>query len=389
MPPFTASINFNKRKALYLAAFALLHAFIFLVIFKNGIYRGFAETDISIPYLYASKMALGQMPYLDFPVEYPPAALLFMLIPRLFSPYAPSYILGFTLEMLFFDLLAMLLICGLAGRLKLPLWKTLAVYTLAILAIGPLIINRFDLIPAVMLLGAVYAFMRGRSNIAWALLAAGTLTKLFPAVAAPLFLLYDLIRGQYRRAIRGIAIFGGTLAVIALPFLIISPGGFLESFTYHTQRGLQIESVLSSVLLLCQKLGLATLTVEHASGGTNVVSPLANALAAVTPVLMVVSLGLVYRLFYRRQKAAKNPPQADDFPQTKRLPEFALLAMLAFILSNKVLSPQFIIWCAPLHPPDNRVFSGACHGCFSSPRGCCLTSYSRWVMPHSKMAISE
>lgn len=350
----------KNRRNLYLAVFALLHAFIFLVIFKNGIYRSFAETDISIPYLYASKMALGQMPYRDFAVEYPPLALFFMLIPRLFTSFANPYILGFTLEILLFDLLAVFLIISLSQKLELSLWKSLAVYTLALLSIGPLIINRYDLIPAVMALGAVYAFTCGRSNIAWALLAAGAMTKIFPVVIAPVFLIFDLACCRSRRALTGSVTFALTTAVIALPFLIMSPRGFLESFTYHTQRGLQIESIPASLLLLGQKLGLTTLTIEHASGATNVVSPLANALANITPILVLISLAAVYWFYYRRQRAMRvdSGPVGDlNRAQTACLIGFSLLAMLAFMLSSKVLSPQFIIWLAPLIPLVTGRFS--------------------------------
>jgi uncharacterized membrane protein len=361
----------NKRNYLYLAGFALLHALIFLVLFKTGIYRGFAENDISIPYLYGTRMALGDIPYRDFAVEYPPLALLFMLIPRLFGSYASTYILGFSIEILIFDLLAMLFISALSKRLNMELWKSLGIYTLAVLSIGPLLINRYDLIPAVIVLGAVYAFSRGHSNIAWALLAVGVMTKIYPAVIVPLFLIYDLVRRRYRRAVEGISSFALTIGLIALPFLIISPRGFLESFTYQTGRGLQIESVLSSILLLCQKLGFTTLTIEAASGGTDVVSPLATTLANITPAFVVTALLLVYWLYYRRQSQVCHSERSEESRggeapcitpdkcaspkevsnnETASLISFTLLAILAFILSNKVLSPQFIIWLAPLIP---------------------------------------
>jgi uncharacterized membrane protein len=299
-------------------------------------------------------MALGDMPYRDFAVEYPPLALLFMLIPRLFGSYASTYILGFSIEILIFDLLAMLLVSEMSQRLNIALWKSLGIYTLAVLSIGPLLINRYDLIPAVIVLAAVYAFTRGRSTVAWILLAAGVMTKVYPVVIAPLFLIYDMARCRYRRAAGGVTAFILTIGLIALPFLIISPQGFIESFTYQTGRGLQIESVFSSILLLCQNLGLTALTVVPASGGTDVASPLANTLANITPAFVAAALLLVYWLYYRREKAAQAEfGFADDTlnePRSASLTGFTALAVLAFILTNKVLSPQFLIWLAPLIP---------------------------------------
>ncbi len=339
----------KRRRNLCLMAFALLHALIFFVVFKAGVYRGFADPDMSLPYLYASRMALGDAPYRDFAVEYPPLALLFMLVPRLFTPFASPYLWGFTLEILLFDFLALLLVASFSERLKLSLWQALAVYTLLLLAIGPIIINRYDLIPAVMALAAVYFFARGNARFAWALLALGAMTKLFPALLAPLFFIYDCGRGQARRAWQGAAVFVVAAAVIALPFIILSPGGFAASFTYHADRGLQIESLPASLLLLGEKLGLTSLAIERSAGSTNVVSPLADTLATISPLLVLVALALVYWLYFRRERGSfLNGKSRDD--SSASLISFSLLAILAFMLLGKVLSPQFIIWLLPFMP---------------------------------------
>lgn len=342
----------NNKKNLYLVAFAILHAVIFFVLFKNGVYRGWEESDVIVPYLYGSRIVLGDIPYRDFVVEYPPLALLFMLIPRLFSSFADAYILGFTLEILIFDILAMILIAAFCRRLGLSLPRSLGVYTLAVLSVGPILINRYDLIPAVMTLAAVYAFTSGRSKIAWALLAVGTMTKIFPVVIAPIFLIYDLVRYQYEKALKGIATFALTAGLIALPFIIMSPHGLVESFTYHAQRGLQIESVLASVLLLMEKFGFLNFTIELASGAFNIVSPFANALAKVTPVLVLISLGVVFWMYYRHQNMTTDYKSTDSAssPSLSCITSWSLLTVLVFILSNKVLSPQFIIWILPFIP---------------------------------------
>ncbi len=336
---------------LWLALFAVLHALIFLVLFRGGLYRSWDEPDISIPFLYGSQMALGQLPYRDFAVEYPPVALLFMLLPRLLSPLAWSYVFYFSLEILLFDLLALVLLTGLAERLGLTPWKVLAVYTLALLAVGPIVINRYDLIPAAMVLLALAAFIGGHSKTAYALLAVGCLTKLYPAVLLPLFLIYDLSYRRYRRAVRGALVFAMTAGLIALPFLMLSPGGFLGSFTYHAQRGLQIESTLAPLLLLGQKLGLAV-SIEHSFGSSNIVSPLADFLARVAPLIMLAALGLVYFGYYRRQRALARREAGSALAEGEAacLVKFTLLAVLAFMLSDKVFSPQFLIWLLPLLP---------------------------------------
>jgi hypothetical protein len=55
-----------------------------------------------------------------------------------------------------------------------------------------------------------------------------------------------------RSAAGGSAMFFGVMAVFLLPALLFGGGGFIRSFSYHADRGLQLESLGSSVLL---KLG--------------------------------------------------------------------------------------------------------------------------------------
>ncbi|HEX8259961.1 MAG TPA: hypothetical protein VF558_06660 [Rubrobacteraceae bacterium] len=55
-----------------------------------------------------------------------------------------------------------------------------------------------------------------------------------------------------RSAAWGFAMFFVVVAVFLLPALLLEGGGFIECFSYHADRGLQLESLGSSVLL---KLG--------------------------------------------------------------------------------------------------------------------------------------
>ncbi len=64
--------------------------------------------------------------------------------------------------MLLLELLGLVLIYGFTRRLKQSPWAALSVYTLALLAIGPIIGERYDVMPVVMVLGAIYAFSSGR-----------------------------------------------------------------------------------------------------------------------------------------------------------------------------------------------------------------------------------
>ena len=337
-----------------LIIFCLIHILIFTIIFNSNLYVSEEHPGAPVYFNYSTRMvAIGQLPYQDFAVEYPPLALVFFTLPRLIASNPVTYANVFAIEILLFNLLGLFLISALARRLNLSLWKTLAVYTLALLAIGPIIAHRYDLIPAIMVLLALYTFSRGKYKTSWALLAVGMMTKIYPAILAPIFLLYHWRHRQNRQVIVGVATFAITTAVIMAPFLLLSPDGLWQSFSYHAQRGLQCESTYSSFLLLGQTLGLTSLEIEFSFGSYNVTSPLANILAKISPLLILFSLGAVYWFFHKSQGGRAVVQQTlspINQPDTARIVNYSLIAILAFMLTSKVLSPQFIIWLYPLIP---------------------------------------
>ena len=332
-----------------LIIFCLIHAIILLIVFTivydtegNSVYFGYSNMTIQ-----------GQMPYRDFAIEYPPLALLFLTLPRLVASSFTMYTYIFAAQILLFDLLGLFLISSLSRRLGLNLVATLAIYTLALLAIGPLLIIRYDLIPAIMVLLSIYAFSQSRYKLSWAILAIGMMTKIYPAVIAPIFLLYHFRHRQYRQIITGVGTFAITTAIIMVPCLLLSADGFWQSFSYHAQRGLQSESTYASFLLLGHTLGLNTIGIEFSFGSNNIVSPVADTLTRFSPFIMLLSLAVVYWFFYKsyhKTAATKGILAPIGQPDTVNIINYSLLAILAFMVTSKVLSPQFIIWLYPLVP---------------------------------------
>lgn len=335
-----------------LTLFCLIHGLIFLIMFQSGIYGDFKD-DFRLEYLYSSRILQGYLPYRDFAVEYPTLGMVFMTLPRLIAADPETYAQAFNVEMMLFDLLGLFVIAALAKRLSFCLWKTLGTYTLALLAIGPIITIRYDLIPAIITLLALYTFIRGNYKTSWALLAVGTLTKVYPCIVAPIFLLYHVRHHSNRNMISGLATFAITSAVIVVPSLFLSPGGFWHSFTYHAQRGLQVESTYASFLLLGQVFGLTSVDVNFSFGSENAVSPLADALAQCSPLIILLSLATIYWFFYKEQKG-NTVVKGTVIPITQSdaacVVNYSLLAILTLIITYKALSPQFIIWLYPLIP---------------------------------------
>lgn len=330
--------------------FAVLHAILFLAVFASLDYlvggNGY-ERNIAI------KMLDGMLPYSDFTSEYPPLALFSFLAPALFSSTQPLYGFFFAVEIYLLDLVILFILVKFAPRLKLQILPVLSIYTLCLVAIGPIVTGRFDLLPATLVLIALYAFVRGKNKIAWGFLALGAVAKLYPLVIAPLFALYLLRQRQYLRLVQGIAVFGGVILVLNLPWVIIDADGFWQFLTYHMERGLHSESSYGSVLLIGQLMGITQVGAGLTYGSWNLVSTMAESLSRVSFYVTAGFLFVTYA-FYARQLWKKqivlSVKRVLDIEAMEQILRYTLVVVFIMLLTSKVFSPQFIIWLCPLIP---------------------------------------
>jgi uncharacterized membrane protein len=343
--------NFKRTVIIFVS----IHIFIFLILFTllpsffpDGTGAGSLEGYI------AGLMLHGTIPYHPFVqgFEYPPLALLSFLLPGLITTSMPAYTWLFATELMIFDLLALLMLADLAATLKFSVRNTLIIYTLTLIAVGPILVSRYDLLPAMLVLAAAWAFVKGRNKLAWVAAALGFAAKLYPIIIIPLFFIYQVKNRQYGRLFQGGAAFLITLLVLFLPWIIIDAGGFWHSFTYHFDRPLHSESTYGTVLLAGQLLGMTRTTGALTYGSWNLLSPLADNLAQLSFPLTAVVLVIVYGLFAWR--LWKNPERDDKTnisgPSAANFVQFTVLAVTVFMLTNKVFSAQYMAWLCPLIP---------------------------------------
>jgi uncharacterized membrane protein len=331
------------------AAFCLLHLLVFTRVFYKG------GSDIDTYYKYASLIGQGQLPYRDFSAEYPPGALLVFYLPSLFARNINQFVTAFTFEMLFFDIAGMLLVLGLGRRARLSPWYCLVGYTLAMFAVNSIMVQRFDIVPAVITLGAIYAFSRGNYKTAWAVLAIGAMTKLYPALLAPLFFIYQWRRGGLRSVLSSVFTFLVVLEGISIPLLVLDAGGFISSFTIQSGRALQLESLYSSLLLLGQSLGIISAQPVQGPISLDIVSPLAEPLGKCAFLFVGAGLLAVYYLYWRncRERVKPSSTSVLDAPELASLLNYSFITVAVFMITNKVFSPQFMVWLFPLFPLVN------------------------------------
>jgi hypothetical protein len=299
----------------------------------------FQIVDTPVYQEYGERIADGEVPYRDFEVEYPPAALPLFWLPTL----APEGHFGFVFESLMWACAAAavgLVVVTLAGVGAGParLFAAAAFAGLAPLALGSVVLTRYDFWPAALTAAALAGFVTGRERLGFGALALAVAAKIYPLVLLPLALLYAWRRRGTREAAIGLGVFLVVLALVVAPFLVLAPAGLRESLSDQLGRPLQIESLGAAVLLAAHRLGWYEPTVVSTHGSQNLAGPLPDALAATQTVLQGLALLAVWALFARGRAGHE------------RLLLGAAGAVVAFVALGKVLSPQFLIWLVPLVP---------------------------------------
>jgi Glycosyltransferase family 87 len=209
---------------------------------------------------------------------------------------------------------------------------------LAPLALGPVVLSRFDLWPAALTIGALAALVAERRRLAFAFLGTAVAAKVYPAVVVPLAFAYVWRRRGRRDALVCAAVGLGVVAAWLVPFAAAAPDGVWSSLSGQARRPLQIESLGASVLLAARQLWGYGISGISSHGSDNLTGRLPDALATVQAVLVGVVLVAIWTAFVR------GPATRD------RLLRYSAAAICAFVALGKVLSPQYLIWLIPLIP---------------------------------------
>lgn len=299
------------------------------------------------------KLLQGQLPYRDFPLEYPPLALLPFVLPHLVtlnkSLNFNDYVLFFVLQNAALSSLVSLVLVEVVSywQRKRNTVPILLVYALLILVSVPLLPWRYDLFPALLTLLAMLSVMAKRPMVAGFWLGFGSVVKLYPVLLLPVFSAYYLAGKEYRMLLRLLLSSVGTIGIFLLPFILVAPGNLFSFLSYHQMRGLQLESVAAGVISLAHVLGLTEAKLVHNFGALHLESPLADIALKLLPLAFILVFGVMLvnclsRFWEERTKGSAITSES--------LVAYVVLSLLTFIVTNKVFSPQYIIWLLPFAP---------------------------------------
>ena len=310
------------------------------IIIHHGRFTVGQMMDTPIYAHYAGMMKRGLIPYRDFAEVYPPLALPVFLLPGLFSGTSfASYTQLFQLMMMVFGMASVGLAAAVLVDQRPQLRRLIAGVALGALMpvlMGSVILSRYDLWPTLLTIAAVASIWLGSSRTGFAFLGLGFAAKAFPIVILPIAVIYVWRSESRRRALECLGVF--LIAVLAwfLPFVIASPHGVWASIINQSGRPLQIESLGATIWLFAHQVIGTHLHIYFTHGSDNLDGHPPMEFASVMSVIQAAAIVGVW-LAYAAGKATRE-----------RLVAASAAAVCAFIVFDRVLSPQYLIWLVPL-----------------------------------------
>jgi hypothetical protein len=300
-------------------------------------------SDLRVYRLYGDAMERGKLPYRDFDVEYPPAALPLFAVPSLARAHGlGSYADAFDRLICACGVAVLVFMAFALRELRAPPRRfagALGCAALAPLALGSVVLTRFDLWPAALTVGALAAVLAGRDRLGLGALGLGIAAKVFPGVIAPILLMHVWRRRGGREALIAAGICAAVVVACFAPFVALAPHGLWSSIVRQTTRPLQIESLGAAALIVAHHVGGLEVTMRTSFGSQNLVGTLPHDVGRVLTVLQLAAVVGVWLWFRRGDTASRE-----------RLVVASAAAVCAFVALGKVLSPQFLIWLVPLVP---------------------------------------
>ena len=200
---------------------------------------------------------------------------------------------------------------------------------------GAMLRTHFDLVPVVLTLAALALLCAARPRAGMAVLGVAVAVKLYPLVVAPVAVAWLLGRGQRRAAVEGAAVLAVVVLVAYGAAAALSVDGTVDSFTYHLDRPVQVESSPAVVVRALDSLGLGEATDDGGFRSNGLDHPAGDVVTAVFAAVLAAVLALL-------------ATGAARVPDERALVLASLAATVAFACLGKVLSPQFLIWVIPL-----------------------------------------
>ncbi len=206
--------------------------------------------DIDHYYANAGDVLDGKMPYSESRFEYPPLSLIFMLIPRILTWDLNSFHYGCAILTYVFIVIGSYFLLRMADERIGCRWQTHLILLCTIIFGSYFVIARNDVYPTVMAIIALWFYMDRRYAPAFIIMSLAAMTKLYPALFLIPMLLPFILKRDWRNFGTAFICIIAVGLLVESPFLLTDPGTAFAYLTYHSDRGIQVESVASSFFMV-------------------------------------------------------------------------------------------------------------------------------------------
>ncbi len=274
--------------------------------------RGFA--DDQVPYFdHIPDAVSGGMGYLEYPV----LTGLFMEVASWLTPHGSNLVHR---EQVYWLVNAgMLLVCAAATAVAVARTHRRRPWDALLVALAPAFaltatIN-WDLLAVALTAVGMLLWARGRPVAAGVLIGLATAAKLYPVLLLGPLLVLCLRAGRMRDYTKAASTVVVAWAVVNLPIMALAWPGWKQFYAYSHTRGIDFGSVW---LMISQQTG----------------DPMNGANTYATVLMLLLCAGIAALILYA--------------PRRPRFAQVAFLVVAAFVLTNKVYSPQYVLWLIPL-----------------------------------------
>ncbi len=204
------------------------------------------------------------------------------------------------------------------------------IWDAALVAGSPLLIfqifTNFDALATAFAMGGLLAWARRKPVLAGVLIGLGVAAKLYPLLLLLPIVALALRSNRLAEAGKTVAAALAAWLVVNLPIMLLYPAGWAEFFRLNSRRGEDMDSLYNVFGSFTGWPGFDT--------GLGFWEP-PIILNTITAVLFGLCCAAIVYI-------------ALTAPQRPRLAQLAFLVVAAFLLTNKVWSPQFSLWLVPL-----------------------------------------
>ena len=323
---------------------AAVFAVVWAVMTHVSYYWNWLFGDVNLYQNWGSLTAAHYLPYRDFPLEYPPGAIPIFMSPiylRKLAGYHETYYNWFRIELLVVGLLTVVVAAWalrLLGASRVRAYAALVFIGAGPILLGPIALSRYDYFPAFITVLGVALLLSGRERLACAVIGAGIVVKLYPAILLPIALIVLWRRDGRRGALEGL---GASLAVVAagfLPFVVLAAHGVWLSLWRQVQRPPEVESFVAALWIGAHHLAGLQLHSVQSFGSSNIATSGARLAGTLSGLLVLAILVAVWVRF------ARGSCDRDEIVLA------CAACVTAYVTFAKVLSPQYMVWLFPLVP---------------------------------------